>query len=49
MTSYTVTLTQQELQIVGQALAQLPYNQVAPLMAKLQQQVDEQEAPDQAE
>lgn len=39
--SFTVTV--QEAQIIGEALSKMPYGTVAQLIAKLQQQVTEQQ------
>lgn len=41
---YLLELSSQEMGILSHALAALPYGQVAPLIAKIQQQVSEQEA-----
>ena len=39
---YTLTVSPQELGIIGDALGGKPYAQVAPLMKKLEQQVEQQ-------
>ena len=39
---YLIKLTPAQVQTIGQALAEMPYKQSAPLSAILQQQVDEQ-------
>lgn len=41
---YELNLTSQELQLVGNALGAQPYSAVVVLLAKIQQQVSEQEA-----
>jgi hypothetical protein len=47
--SYTLTVTNEELIKIGNALGALPYRDVAALIAKLQAQVSEQEKPPPAE
>lgn len=44
-TSFTITVTQQELQIIGGALEDLPFKKSAPLMNKLNQQIQNQVNP----
>ena len=44
-TSFTLTVTPAEIQIIGKGLGSQPYETVAPLMAKLQAQVVEQQKP----
>lgn len=44
---FTVKFEQQELQTVFNALAALPYGTVAPLIAKIGQQVQAQQQPQQ--
>lgn len=41
----TLTVNQAELQLVGKGLGKIPYDEVAPLMAKLQNQVATQSQP----
>lgn len=41
--TFSFIFTEQELQIIGQALAQGPYAVVAPLIAKLNQTIAEQQ------
>lgn len=41
--NYTLTFTQQEMLYVLNVLAQQPYHQVAALIGKLQQQVQQQD------
>lgn len=43
MKEYEIKLKPEEVSVVGQALASLPYGQVAALIAKIQAQVIEQE------
>lgn len=40
---FTFTLTQEEVLILSEALGELSFKKVAPLVAKLQQQVNEQQ------
>ena len=40
---YTIKLTAQEVTLLGEVLGNAPYRTIAALMAKLQQQVSEQE------
>jgi hypothetical protein len=39
-TTFTLTLTAAEIQIIGEALGQLPFNVVARLISKIQDQVN---------
>ena len=39
MTTLTLTLTDQQLQIIGAALAELPYRISAPLIADIERQI----------
>lgn len=43
MNEYEIKLKPEEISVVGQALAGMPYGQVAALIAKIQTQVIEQE------
>jgi hypothetical protein len=43
MMEYTIKLTAQEVTLLGEVLGNAPYRTIAALMAKLQQQVSEQE------
>lgn len=43
--SFTLTVTPADLQIIGKGLGTQPYEITAPLMAKLQAQVIEQQKP----
>lgn len=43
--SFTLTVTPAELQVIGKGLGTQPYESTAPLMAKLQAQVLEQQKP----
>ena len=40
--NHTLTLTDQQLQIIGAALAELPYRVAAPVMAEIERQIVEQ-------
>ena len=40
--NYTLTLTEQEIAIVGAGLGKLPFEAVAPLIQRLNQQIAEQ-------
>jgi hypothetical protein len=40
---FNLNVTEAEVDIIGQALAELPYKQSAPLMQKLIQQIKEQQ------
>lgn len=40
---HTLTLTDQQLQIIGAALAELPYRISAPLMAEIERQITAQQ------
>lgn len=40
--NFTLNLTNEDLQVIGVALAQLPYKDVAALLAKMQTQLDAQ-------
>lgn len=42
---FNLTVTSEELQIIGNALEELPFKKSAPLMNKLNQQVQQQIAP----
>lgn len=42
---YTLKLTAQQIQTVGNALAAQPYGQVAPLLAEIQKQISDQDKP----
>lgn len=46
LSEYILKLTSQELQILGLALGELPFKQSAPLINKLQTQIQEQEKED---
>lgn len=46
--NYTITLSEQEINLVGAALGKLPFEAVASLVAKLQQQVNDQQKVDEA-
>ena len=37
--TYTLTVTEAELNVIGQAIGELPYRVSAPILAKLQQQI----------
>lgn len=43
--SFTLTVTPADLQVIGKGLGSQPYDAVAPLMAKLQAQIIEQQKP----
>ena len=43
MTTLTLTLTDQQMQIIGAALAELPYRIPAPLMAEIERQITAQQ------
>ena len=43
MKTYTLQFTEQELQILSKALAFMPYGEVAPLFASLQNQINKEE------
>ena len=43
MHTLTLTLTNEQLQIIGAALAELPYRIAAPLMAEIDRQIMEQQ------
>ena len=43
--SFTLTVSPAELQVIGKGLGTQPYESTAPLMAKLQAQVIEQQKP----
>lgn len=45
MKDYMLQVTEAEVNIIGQILAEGPYKIVAPLIVKLQQQVNEQNTP----
>jgi hypothetical protein len=47
--NYTLTLTQHEIQVIANAIVQLPYSQVAALVANMQQQLNAQDAAREAE
>ena len=47
--NYTFTFTEQEANYMLQALAAKPYGEVAPLISKLQKQVQAQVHPEEAE
>lgn len=40
----SLTLTDQQLHIIGAALAEMPYRMAAPLMAEIERQIAEQKA-----
>lgn len=42
MTVYTMTLTMEQLQVIGAALSEMPFRASAPLIAELNRQVAEQ-------
>jgi hypothetical protein len=42
---YTISLTEQEMLILSEALGELPFKKAAALIHKLQQQINEQNAP----
>lgn len=42
---FTLTVTTEELQVIGKALEELPFKQSAPVMNKLNTQVQQQLAP----
>ena len=43
--TFTISFTAQELEIIGQALAQAPYGVVVGLVNKINQQIAEQQKP----
>ena len=43
---YTITLTPQDLQILSAALVEMPYKVAAPLISKIDHQINEQNKPD---
>jgi len=45
MKNYTFELTEQEVQVIGNALYELPFKVSAALIAKLQEQVNSQNKP----
>jgi hypothetical protein len=45
---FTLTLTAKEIETIGIALAAMPYRDAAPVIASLQQQINEAQAKDQA-
>lgn len=45
--NFNITVTAIELQTIGEALALMPYNKVAPLLQKLQMQFNTQNQPEQ--
>lgn len=40
--NYTITITQEELLLLSEALGEMPFKKVAGLIPKLQQQINEQ-------
>lgn len=46
---YTIKLTGEDLGVIWKALGNLPYSQVAPLVWRLQEQINEQDKPKQEE
>ncbi len=46
MPTFTLTFTRQDIEMLGRALGQLPYAAVAPLIAKLDAQLAEQQKPE---
>jgi len=42
---YTLTLTQEELSIIGASLAEMPYRQVATVIGSIDRQIRAQDAP----
>ncbi len=46
---YSIKLTEQELNILSAALVELPFKVAAPLVAKINQQIAEQQKPAPAE
>ncbi len=45
MKEFTLTVTEQDIQILSAALAEMPFKVSAALIAKLQSQINEQNAP----
>lgn len=45
MQTYTIVLTLQELSMIAQGLAELPYKYAAPVIGKLDEQIKAQSAP----
>ncbi len=43
--TYKIELTEQDLQILSASLGKLPYEVVAPLIVKINQQIAEQQQP----
>lgn len=43
MLTYTITLTADEVHLVGEGIASLAYSRVATLMSKIQGQINEQD------
>ena len=45
MPNFKIDLTEQDLQIISEALGAAPFSRVAPVVARLQQQINAQLAP----
>ncbi len=44
-TVYTFTLTEQDLGVIARGLMEMPYKNAAPVIDKLNQQINEQQSP----